>query len=105
MDSVGPVKRTAFLPACGGICAVLESLEGGDGDQKLAWWWDGGEGCGWAKEGSCKEVMHRFYDALHRCSPLPCSMGLEAHREVKEMEEIMEQWEDAGPLPWFPSLF
>lgn len=30
MDSLGPVKRTAF-PACGGICAVLESPEGGDG--------------------------------------------------------------------------
>lgn len=86
------------------------------GDQKLAWWQDGGEGCGCAKEGSCEEVMHRFYNALHRCSPLPCkpwvssalpqcSMSLEAHQEEKEMEEIMEQWEDSGPLPWSPSLF
>lgn len=72
----------------------------------VGWGW----GCGWTKECLCEEVIHIFYDALHRCVPIPCkswvpsalpqcSMGLEAHQEGKEVEEILSSGRMLGPFP------
>lgn len=103
-DSLGPGKRT--LPSLPGryLCRLGNSRPSLAMGLGLGWDWLRmltwrGNIYMWHTAQMCPNYLQNL-GCLQLCPRAP-----EAHGEGKEMKEMMEQWEDAWPLPWSSSLF